>query len=53
MRGNADGLHKTPLPFAVEALKLYLYWHKSVDDDPANQWMRALVNGLALDPEPA
>jgi DNA-binding transcriptional LysR family regulator len=51
--GNAGGLHKVPLPFEVEPLKLYLYWHKSADDDPANQWMRELVNNVAVDPESA
>lgn len=31
------------LPFSVEALKLYLYWPKSAEDDPASQWLRELV----------
>jgi len=31
------------LPFDVETLDLYLYWHKSADHDQANQWMRELI----------
>jgi len=31
------------LPFAVEALVLNLYWHRSADQDPANAWMRDLL----------
>ncbi|MGS2722307.1 LysR family transcriptional regulator [Porticoccus sp. GXU_MW_L64] len=31
-----------PLPFDVEPLELILYWHKSADTDPANQWFRDL-----------
>lgn len=30
-----------PLPMEIAPLTLYLYWHSSVDDDPANQWLRA------------
>jgi DNA-binding transcriptional LysR family regulator len=32
-----------PLPFAAPTLDLYLYWHASVDKDPANRWLRTLV----------
>jgi DNA-binding transcriptional LysR family regulator len=32
-----------PLPLAAPTLDLYLYWHASVDKDPANRWLRALV----------
>jgi len=24
-------------------LEAYLYWHESVDDDPANRWLRESV----------
>jgi DNA-binding transcriptional LysR family regulator len=30
-----------PLPIATEPIDLYLYWHGSVDSDPANRWLRA------------
>ena len=31
------------LPFEVERLTQFLYWHKSADPDPANGWMRGLL----------
>ena len=31
------------LPFALLAPELYLYWHRSVDKDPANQWLRRQI----------
>ena len=31
------------LPIKMPTLVAYLYWHESVDDDPANCWLRALV----------
>lgn len=37
------GLVVSALPFAVEALALNLYWHRSADQDPANAWMRELL----------
>lgn len=33
------------LPFGVETVDQYLYWHKSADQDPANLWMRGIVLG--------
>ena len=45
--GAIGDLHKAPPPLEVDPLKLYLYWHKSTDDDPANQWMRALIHSVA------
>jgi DNA-binding transcriptional LysR family regulator len=32
-----------PLPIAMPMLEAYLYWHESVDDDPANRWLRESV----------
>lgn len=32
-----------PLPIAAPTLDLYLYWHETLDRDPANSWLRALV----------
>jgi DNA-binding transcriptional LysR family regulator len=31
------------LPMAMPRLEAYLYWHESVDDDPANRWLRESV----------
>ncbi|NYT64400.1 LysR family transcriptional regulator [Alcaligenaceae bacterium] len=28
------------LPFELPAMEWYLYWHRSVDQDPANTWLR-------------
>lgn len=30
-----------PLPMDIAPLTLYMYWHSSMDNDPANQWLRA------------
>lgn len=32
-----------PLPFTVMPLSLHLYWHKSVENDAANHWLRQLI----------
>lgn len=40
------GLHSVPLPFAVEALPLHVYWSKNCGDDPANRWMREQLFSL-------
>ena len=43
-----------PLPFAAPALELWLHWHASVDDNPANRWLRekllSSVNGAIVVP---
>lgn len=31
------------LPFAIEPIEWRLYWHKSADLDPANKWMREMI----------
>ncbi|WP_370462580.1 LysR family transcriptional regulator [Pseudomaricurvus sp. HS19] len=38
-----SGLTSKPLPFSVEPLVWNLYWHRSAEDDPANQWLRQRV----------
>lgn len=51
-------LETMSLPFDVEPLEWSLYWHKSVDTDPANKWLRevfaSVVNkatrGYNIDP---
>jgi DNA-binding transcriptional LysR family regulator len=45
-------LRMLELPFAVESLDQYLYWHKSADEDRANVWMRGvLLDLLGAEPE--
>ena len=34
------------MPFNVETLNQYLYWHKTTDQDQASIWMRTLLMGL-------
>jgi DNA-binding transcriptional LysR family regulator len=34
------------LPFTVETLNQFLYWHKSADADRANAWMRGILLDL-------
>lgn len=41
------GLEILDLPFDVPPLELVLYWHRMLDDDPTNLWLRELVLGLA------
>jgi len=33
-------LKKLEVPFKVEPYELYLYWHETSHNDPANQWLR-------------
>jgi len=44
---NRLGLSGVPLPFEVPPLQLHLFWHKSADNDPANQWARELCTNTA------
>ena len=32
-----------PLPLELPPLALYLYWHRHLDADPANRWLRELM----------
>ncbi|PTL85594.1 LysR family transcriptional regulator [Vitiosangium sp. GDMCC 1.1324] len=36
-----------PMPVALPPLELHLYWHRQVDGDPRNQWLRAEFLALA------
>ncbi len=40
------------LPFVLQSSELFLYWHRSVDRDPANQWLRQQIFELVGAPEP-
>lgn len=35
-----------PLPMAAEPIDLYMYWHGSVDSDPANCWLRGELEAV-------
>ena len=32
-----------PMPAELRPLASYMYWHESVDDDPANVWLRQQI----------
>lgn len=38
-----------PLPVELPQIDLHLYWHLSVDKDPANKWLRNKINLAAID----
>ncbi|CAA0090229.1 PCP degradation transcriptional activation protein [Zhongshania aliphaticivorans] len=40
-------LHKQALPFATPKLELQVFWHKSVEHDPAILWLRELTMEVA------
>lgn len=35
-----------PMPVELKPISGYMYWHDSVEEDPANQWLRQLVLSL-------
>lgn len=44
---NPDGRNRTwPFPLPVAPMELFLYWHASVDEDPAARWFRQRVSQL-------
>jgi DNA-binding transcriptional LysR family regulator len=40
-----------PFPLSAPRLEAHLYWHESVENDPANRWLREEIE-KALNPEP-
>lgn len=32
-----------PMPVALPLMDAYMYWHASMDNDPANRWLRSVV----------
>ncbi len=38
-------------PLPLPSLDIYLYWHSSVDSDPANRWLRERIRAALTDPE--
>jgi DNA-binding transcriptional LysR family regulator len=46
---HGGGTRILPLPVAMPTLDAYLYWHESVDADPANRWLReSLVRAFGV-----
>ncbi len=43
---NLTSLNVLELPFNVETVNQFLYWHKTADRDQANIWMRNLLTGV-------
>lgn len=43
---NLASLNVLELPFNVETVNQFLYWHKTADKDQANIWMRNLLMGV-------
>jgi DNA-binding transcriptional LysR family regulator len=39
-------LHTVALPFRVEPMRWFLFWHKQAKDDPSNIWMRETIAAL-------
>jgi DNA-binding transcriptional LysR family regulator len=40
-----------PLPLQMPRLEAHLYWHESVENDPANRWLREEIEKVLI-PEP-
>ncbi len=36
------------LPFETETLDIYLYWHANADNDPANRWLRQVIQDVMI-----
>ena len=34
------------LPFVVEGIDWCLFWHRSVDEEPSNRWLREQIAAL-------
>ncbi|HEU0201412.1 MAG TPA: LysR substrate-binding domain-containing protein, partial [Burkholderiaceae bacterium] len=45
----ALGNRLLPFPLDVPANELYLYWHANLDGDPANRWLRGLLQSCYAD----
>ncbi len=48
-RGGMNQVH--PFPLHAPRLEAHLYWHESVENDPANRWLREEIEKV-LAPEP-
>ncbi len=47
--GSVNQLH--PFPLEAPRLEAHLYWHESVENDPANRWLRQEIEKV-LSPQP-
>lgn len=45
--GDLYGIREVPGPWELETLRFAFWWHPSRRDDPAHQWLRELISGLA------
>jgi DNA-binding transcriptional LysR family regulator len=44
-----DGLNRLyPFPLPAPRLEAHLYWHESVENDPANRWLREEIENVLL-----
>lgn len=43
----AIGNHILAMPIDLPAIELHLYWHRQVDGEPGNQWLRSQLLSLA------
>jgi len=41
------GNHVLPMPLSLPPLELHLYWHRQLDAEPRNRWLRAELLSLA------
>jgi DNA-binding transcriptional LysR family regulator len=49
---NKDAMNQVhPFPLQAPRLEAHLYWHESVENDPANRWLREEIEKI-LAPEP-
>ncbi len=44
--GFAAALNVWPMPVALPELAVHMYWHESLQDDPANRWLREKITRL-------
>jgi DNA-binding transcriptional LysR family regulator len=50
-RGGSNRVY--PFPLAVPRLEAHLYWHESVENDPANRWLREEIERVLAAESPA
>lgn len=46
---NAGGVKVLPVPLKIPAADVRQFWHRRAHKDPANQWMRGMLAGLAFE----
>jgi hypothetical protein len=50
MLAGAAAMHLPLLtmPLEMPGMDIHLYWHRQSEEEPANQWLRAQLQGLSL-----